>query len=112
MKSSKHTLSLLATAAAVAFGGAAIAQSTSYGADQVRSQASADMQAQTSPNGSATSSDVAANSGSADTQTLGNAGSSASSDTQTLGAGSGDTSSLAGETNASNDLLQPRADRN
>jgi len=117
MKSSKYTLSALATAAAVAFGGVAIAQvssdtgaSASAGTDTSLNAADTSISGSASGSSDLSSGTSASNSGSLD---------SGSTDTQTMGASGsamGADSSSSGQLGmssdtGSDDLLAPQADR-
>jgi len=109
MKSTKYTLSALATAAAVAFGGVAIAQ-VSSGDTPAGMSASADTELSTGntlSNNDTNMNGSNASAGSVDTQTMGAGGSGLSADAN---------ADLNSDTNMnsdmeSDDLLAPRADR-
>lgn len=107
---SKYTLSALATAAAVAFGGVAIAQ-VSSGENTADTSVSADANASATPsaNDSLANSDRIGDnnaSGSLDTQTMGASGSGLNNDTSM----DSDTT-MNTDDSSSDDLLAPQADR-
>ena len=118
MKSSKHTLSILATAAAVTFGGATIAQT--IGSDS-NASGSATTEQSTASNqdngllgglfGSDNNQEMQANSGNMDAESSGTV------DTQTMGNNAGGTasdSSLSADAQADSgaDMRAPQVDRN
>ena len=109
MQSTKYTLSALATAAAVAFGGVAIAQVSS---GDTSAETSASATTELSSGNAVSNSDNLngsnATSGSVDTQTMGASGSGLSTGANTdLNS---DTSMMNNDME-SDDLLAPRADR-